>query len=306
MSDTERIALLESMLGIQFLGMTGEQLRAELKPENELPGGKYPLLLSDYQLRVAFADALAQIEQLKAKLAALEARPTGSVQAGGTSLPLSAPDGAVAVREMYQSDPKRVTVGMLADMQRSDAVVHNEAVAFLGEVGIGGLPIKNVPLVLRRGAEVVAMRRVSESSTQEKAGDRIRLHSFSASDYDNGMRMIKGAVWIDGVMHISSTDPIVDIVAMDSQGKVSKSRGDYRNGNTALERGQVWCVREDLDNPEGPMLWIQGCAAGLGIGVESSTQSMNDHNPNPNDRQLVLVKPIKASRTAQPPDLVNV
>ena len=52
MTTEERLDRMEKMLGVKFLGMDSAQLKAELKPENQLDGGRYPYMLSDYQLHV--------------------------------------------------------------------------------------------------------------------------------------------------------------------------------------------------------------------------------------------------------------
>lgn len=77
-----RVEVLEQILGKVFLGKSSDQLAAELKPANELAGGKYPYLLSDYQLRVAFGGVVNQTAGLAARLAAIEAQAAGGQPVG--------------------------------------------------------------------------------------------------------------------------------------------------------------------------------------------------------------------------------
>lgn len=72
----QRIAVLEQILGQAFLGLTSSELAARLTPANELPGGRYPYILSDYQLRIGLAEAVsglqAQVNGALQRVAALE------------------------------------------------------------------------------------------------------------------------------------------------------------------------------------------------------------------------------------------
>lgn len=78
-----RVAALEQVLGTSFLGKTSGQLQLELKPANELPGGKYPYILSDYQLRTSGLGGLqSQVSGVTARLAAVEAAVAGGYQVG--------------------------------------------------------------------------------------------------------------------------------------------------------------------------------------------------------------------------------
>lgn len=58
----ERVAFLEQIIGTKFVTQrdTGS-LAAELKPENELPTGQYPYILSDYQIRIGIAKIEAKL-----------------------------------------------------------------------------------------------------------------------------------------------------------------------------------------------------------------------------------------------------
>jgi hypothetical protein len=68
-----RVVTLEQILGKIFLGKTSAELQAALVPANELPGGKYPYLLSDYQLRAfGLAGLQAQVSGLATRVAAVE------------------------------------------------------------------------------------------------------------------------------------------------------------------------------------------------------------------------------------------
>jgi hypothetical protein len=66
-----RIAVLEQMLGKAFLGRPIVQ--EDLIPTNELPGGKYPYLLSDFQLRTSGLSGLqSQITGIASRLSTIE------------------------------------------------------------------------------------------------------------------------------------------------------------------------------------------------------------------------------------------
>lgn len=78
-----RIAVLEKMLGKEHLGKAAAELQAALVPANELPGGKYPYILSDYQLRTAgLAGLQTQITGLAARVSAIEAQAAGGQPVG--------------------------------------------------------------------------------------------------------------------------------------------------------------------------------------------------------------------------------
>jgi hypothetical protein len=83
-----RVVTLEQILGKIFLGKTSDQLAPELKAANELPGGRYPYILSDYQLRVG----LAQIQSgLQTQMSGLATRVARVEEAAVTAPP--APGG---------------------------------------------------------------------------------------------------------------------------------------------------------------------------------------------------------------------
>lgn len=70
MTETERLEQLEGAVGMKWYDT--HPVPADLNPENTLPSGRYPLILSDYQLRLAFASALDQIERLEKRVMELE------------------------------------------------------------------------------------------------------------------------------------------------------------------------------------------------------------------------------------------
>lgn len=61
----DRTTKLEEIVGLKFVGLTSEQLTASLTPENATLGDRFPLFLSDYQIRVG-------IKKLEDRITALE------------------------------------------------------------------------------------------------------------------------------------------------------------------------------------------------------------------------------------------
>jgi hypothetical protein len=86
----EKVAFLEQFVGTQFVGKTSAELAAALNPSSTLPGGRYPLFLSDYQIRVGLAGieggVQAQVTGALQRIAALEGNsgnnPIGTLVAG--------------------------------------------------------------------------------------------------------------------------------------------------------------------------------------------------------------------------------
>lgn len=75
----DRVAVLEQMLGKKYLGLASSELRDSLNPANTLPGGRYPYMLSDYQLRIGLQeiyDGLQnQVSGVASRLAVVESKP---------------------------------------------------------------------------------------------------------------------------------------------------------------------------------------------------------------------------------------
>ncbi len=61
----DRLTKLEEILGLKFVGMTSEQLNASLIPNNAIFNGRYPLFLSDFQIRVGIQKLEDEIKLLK-------------------------------------------------------------------------------------------------------------------------------------------------------------------------------------------------------------------------------------------------
>lgn len=72
------------MLGAKFLGKAPQP--SDLISSNELPGGRYPYILSDYQLRLGLADGFGglqrQVTDLAARTAAIESKVAGGQPVG--------------------------------------------------------------------------------------------------------------------------------------------------------------------------------------------------------------------------------
>jgi hypothetical protein len=306
-----RIEKLELLVGIAYYGKTAAEIRAMLTPDRTIPGERYSLMQSDVQIRDGIADLAKAIEANDTSIEALAEMirnlpdpASGAVSVIGSVLPLRAPAGAVAVKEMRDASSTLLTSDLLhGQLEFGGDETHRVftgPTAFIDEVGIGGFPIKGVPLAMRKNGGVAFVGERSDG-TQEGV-PMVRAAMVWHEHHDNGFRIMQGGVYAGGKLY--RTGDKIRMMALDGAGKFSMSLEDYASGR--VERGQLWAVWEDLDNPEGPMLWLQGCMAGLGIGVVGSTQTMNEHNPNANDRGIVLIAPIKPSREATRADLVNV
>jgi hypothetical protein len=305
-----RIEKLELLVGIAYYGKTAAEIRAMLTPDRTIPGERYSLMQSDVQIRDGIADLAKAIEANDTSIDALAEiirnlpnPASGAVSVIGSVLPLRAPAGAVAVREMRDAVSDLLTSDVLHEqLEHQDTQrVFTGPTAFMDEVGIGGYPLKGVALTMRKNGGVAFVGETQAPDAQE-GQYMVRAAQVWHEHHDNGFRIMQGGVYAGGKLY--RTGDKIRMMALDGAGKFSMSLEDYASGR--VERGQLWAVWEDLDNPEGPMLWLQGCMAGLGIGVVGSTQTMNEHNPNANDRGIVLIAPIKPSREATRADLVNV
>jgi hypothetical protein len=71
-----RVEFLERFVGTQYVGKSSGELAAALVPESTLPGGRYPIFLSDYQIRVGLAGMesafQAQLSGFAQRVAAVE------------------------------------------------------------------------------------------------------------------------------------------------------------------------------------------------------------------------------------------
>lgn len=242
---------------------------SDIGPHNELPSGRYPLFLTDYQLRLqGIAPMSDAISDLRARVSAVEARPqSASVQvlplvpASGTATPMMRPTNSVLITDTTAYD---------ANVTERFGNVQADS------IGVGGPPIRGYPLALRKGGEVVYLEgNVPEQETQEKSGPRNRAGAFSINRYDNGMRMIRGGFWVDGVLQ--RVQPVLDILGFDGAGTTSKSTEDY--SKPVVERCQDWIIAMDWGRRK---LMLTVCRAGWGVEVCGSTETTNYLN-DPND-----------------------
>ncbi len=78
---------LKVIVGTKFSGMSSGQLAASLVPANAILGGRYPLFLSDYQVRVGIAAIDGDLQNVKGALATNRSMPR---LAAFTGAPLTA------------------------------------------------------------------------------------------------------------------------------------------------------------------------------------------------------------------------
>jgi hypothetical protein len=285
MTDAEKIAelqeavsRLEAAVGMAYAVKAPTD--ADLKPENELPSGRYPLLLSDYQIR---KHGIAPMQE---DISELQSRPPTQPpppEASNPVLPLVPAEGT-AVREMRNTSSVVVT-----DENATNAVPEQVfgRTQFNGEVGIGGPPVEGMDLTLRGGGEILMLDRVPAQDTQEKDGDRLRAMVVSMNRYDNGFRLIRGGWWKNGVLH--RVQNVIDIFAMDSAGWVSKSVEDY--SKPQVERCQDWIVKP-YDDARGKGYEFVVCRAGYGARVSGSTRTTNMNNPENFNRSAEILEPL--------------
>lgn len=57
----EAVRQLQEIVGVQYSGKSSDELAAALVPASALPGGRYPLVLSDYQLHLGVAKVKSDI-----------------------------------------------------------------------------------------------------------------------------------------------------------------------------------------------------------------------------------------------------
>jgi len=280
----EQVAELQLMLGTKFLGMSSAQLASELKPENELPGGRYPYILSDFQLHTAI-DSMQGAPSVPPPV-------DNQIPLPRDVLPLVPADGKkVGTVDMRPTNSVLLDDAKIASMESQGAQVFANPVQFDGPVGMGGPPIAGHPLTMRKSGEVIFLSKVLSANTQNKTGDVWRAASVSGvNEYDDGTRLIRGGFWHNGILH--RVQSIIDIFGFDSAGTVSKSHEDY--SKPQVERCQDWIVREDAEARE---IVLVACRAGWGarIAASSDTTNMNnsENDGKPNfDRSAQVIEPL--------------
>lgn len=256
-----KVDTLSAVLGNHAKNIPCEQLEAE-RPASWFGDGGYETRYRLKQIGCAIDNAVlivsgfaARIDGLAQRVAAVEGgtAPTAPPPSGGFALPLTSL--ATAVRDLRDLNAERAgghIVPFNAAALRREATVHTGDHAFSGKVAVGADHVLDVDANLQVGAgsgEIVFHSRVPFAETQEfrlggPAVDRTRLGVVSFNSYDNGVRLIRGAVWRNGIMQHNPDDPIVQVLGMDSQGTVSKSVEDYSKGT--VERSQLWIIQEDF------------------------------------------------------------
>ena len=291
-TDSARISELETVVTELQTVIGDYHNRADMNDRpSELPNGEYPIMFRQRQIGLGIDELATAVAALREEVAALAARfATGGANAISEIIPLRAPANAVAVREMMPLVSRVYNEG---DYELT-AEVHDTPQQFNAPIGLGGPPLDGIPATVRVNGQIVFATKVKEADSQEKSGDRLRLGSVLFEPHDGGVRLVQGGAWIRG--QLNRVQDHVRILAMDSQGTVSKSDEDFSSGRG--ERGQLWIIREDF---ERRMISVAPCRAGWGVEVDGSTQTMNDHNPNPHDRVVTLVEPIMQTRDIAAP-----
>jgi hypothetical protein len=281
----------------------------------ELPNGDYNVAYRQRELGIdqddvrnnvipAFSARIADLERIVEAQATmivqlqeqLDSRPPADVETG---LPLGGDQEVVRdVRNVRELREQGHIVTFNADALRRDAEVHHGNHAFPDKLAIGAGYVLDVDAKLQvlGGGEVLFHSRVPAARTQEKDRDRTRLGVVSYNPYDDGVRFIRGAVWRNGVMHHNPDNPRVHILAMDSQGTVSKSVEDYND--EFVERSQLWIIQEDH---EAKKVRFIPCRAGWGYEIAAGSITTNDRVPAHQahkflDRRVPIINALPGAR----------
>jgi hypothetical protein len=203
MTDSERIQALEeavtrleAIVGVQFA--TRAPQPSDIGPHNELPSGRYPLMLSDYQLRLqGVGPMVGDIDTLKARMDAVEAKPAASV------------DVLAVLRD--------------APVVRMD-----------GKVCLGMDPVDAHARLQIEGAEILGKSNINATDPQNP--NEPHTNVFSLAGNDGGMRWIQYGYWGPNGKKRNTTNRPLSILALDSMGDLCKSTqpvgSDYDGGQS--------------------------------------------------------------------------
>jgi hypothetical protein len=116
-----RVDFLERFVGTQYVGKSSGELAAALVPESTLPGGRYPIFLSDYQIRVGLASMesgfQAQLTGFGQRLAAVEGN--------GSNNPL--PSGVIRADKLILGNCEKIDQAAQLSLCGNDANIYVES-----------------------------------------------------------------------------------------------------------------------------------------------------------------------------------
>lgn len=208
------VTRLEGILGAQFYDKPLDP--SMLKPENTLPNGRYPYMLSDYQLRLGLQDLDNAIADLRQKVAALPSVPT-STQTGGFNV-----KDALAAYGVHIA-PNKIGIGM--EPEGDDA----SALQMGGDAAPCILGVSNT------------------KGTDNQNPGEVHKNTFVVADNDGGMRLRQYLQWVTDatgkvVRKRNTANRRASILALDSQGDLCKSTMEVGSEN---DGGQSWYIRTE-------------------------------------------------------------
>jgi hypothetical protein len=221
MTDSEKIAALEeavtrleAIVGVKYASVAPSP--SDIGPHNELPSGRYPLMLSDYQLRLQGVGPMVEdITMLKEdmlavndllvvhddRLDAVEAKPAASV------------DVLAVLRD--------------APVVRMD-----------GKVCLGMDPVDAHARLQIEGAEILGKSNINATDPQNP--NEPHTNVFSLAGNDGGMRWIQYGYWGPNGKKRNTTNRPLSILALDSMGDLCKSTQPV---GSDYDGGQSWYIR---------------------------------------------------------------
>lgn len=241
MTDSERIQALEeavtrleAAVGMKYASQAPSP--SDIGPHNELPSGRYPLMLSDYQLRLqGITPMLAKMEGVEAELDAFDDR-----------------------LEAVESKPAG-SVDVLAVLRDAPVVRMN------GKVCLGMEPVDAHGRLQIEGAEIVGMSNVNRTDPQNP--DEPHINVFSLAGNDGGMRWIQYGYWGPNGKKRNTQNRPLSILALDSMGDLCKSTQPV---GSDYDGGQEWYIRSNAGFVDfctykvGKVIRILKSAAGYG------------------------------------------
>jgi hypothetical protein len=192
----EAVTRLEAIVGVKYASVAPSP--SDIGPHNELPSGRYPLMLSDYQLRLqGVGPMVGDIDTLKERMAAVEAKPAASV------------DVLAVLRD--------------APVVRMD-----------GKVCLGMDPVDAHARLQIEGAEILGKSNINATDPQNP--NEPHTNVFSLAGNDGGMRWIQYGYWGPNGKKRNTQNRPLSILALDSMGDLCKSTqpvgSDYDGGQS--------------------------------------------------------------------------
>lgn len=190
------VTRLEAILGAQFYDNPLDP--SMLKPENTLPNGRYPYMLSDYQLRLGLADFDSAIADLRARMEVVEARPAGAPAPynGNAQESFSSDEGAGI---MFISDTNFSSTQRVDDNGNKTAYPQVGGIVLSEDGGFrrfqnvvfpGNGEKSYIPDPTRVGVVMGFDRLGNESLTYYYAGAELSAGKWEAKEFHKGQRMV--------------------------------------------------------------------------------------------------------------------